>query len=333
MEGAGFEQRRAKEGAEAWITARVALKEPAAEGIVRFELESATGETLPGFDPGAHIDVRLPNGLIRQYSLSGSPGGGRRYEIAVLLEAQGRGGSRCAHDQVKAGMALDIGVPRNAFPLVAAPHSILCAGGIGITPILAMAEQLERDGASFEMHYCCRSIQRAAFLTRLREAGFSHRVHLHFDDGAAAQAFDASRVLKGADAGSHLYVCGPKGFMDHVIGVARESGFPAARIHFEYFAATTGDKSSDAAFDVCLAGSDVCVRVEPGQTVVEALAAYGILVPVSCEQGICGTCVMKVLDGIPEHRDTYLTDAERAANTCFTPCCSRARSATLVIAF
>lgn len=302
-----------------------------ADDIVHIVLESPAGTPLPAFAAGAHIDVELPNGLVRQYSLLGDPAQARQYELGVLREATGRGGSRSAHDDLHAGMHIRIGAPRNLFALLPARRSLLFAGGIGITPMLAMAQQLAHGQSDFTLHYCARSPARAAFLDRLRDAPWADRVRLHFDDGDARQKFDAAAVLAACSADTHLYVCGPTGFMDHVIGSARAAGWADANIHAESFAATDGARIGDQAFTVELARSGRVVPVAVGQTVAAALAAHGVEVPLSCEQGICGTCATRVLAGEPDHRDMYFSDAERAANDCFTPCCSRSKSDVLVL--
>jgi vanillate O-demethylase ferredoxin subunit len=313
------------------IEVRVARKACEAEGICSYELVRADGAPLPPFEAGAHIDVHLDGGLVRQYSLCNAPGETGRYLIAVLHEAASRGGSRAMHELVDTGSPLHIGPPRNHFPLAGSGRSLLLAGGIGVTPILAMAEALAAAGAEFELHYCARSPQRAAFRERIGASAFKERVHFHYDDGAAAQRLDLERLLGGADGTTELYVCGPQGFIAHVLGRAKEMGWPAARLHVEYFGAAHVDNGADQAFEVKLAASGKVVAVAAGQTVIEALAAHGVDIPYSCGEGVCGTCLTRVLDGVPEHRDLYLTEEEQAANDQFTPCCSRARTPQLVL--
>ncbi|HSV70079.1 MAG TPA: PDR/VanB family oxidoreductase [Methylibium sp.] len=314
-----------------WIAVTVARREAAAEGVASFELRRADGAPLPAFEAGAHIDVELPGGLVRQYSLCNRPGERERYLIGVLLEPNGRGGSRSAHERLAPGTALRIGAPRNHFALVPAKHSILLAGGIGVTPILAMAEALTAADASFELHYCSRSLARTAFAERLAAAPYASRVSLHHDDGPAAQQFDAARVLAAPAPDTHLYVCGPKGFMDHVILSATAQGWAAGHIHYEYFAGAVIDHRADGPFEVQVGRGGRVIRVEADQSVVAALAAAGVELPVSCEQGVCGTCITRVLGGTPDHRDLYFNEAEHAANDQFTPCCSRSKTPRLVI--
>ena len=315
------------------LAVTVTAREAIAEGVLRIELRAADdAAALPPFSAGAHIDVFLPAGLTRSYSLCNSPHEHGRYELGILLDPASRGGSRSAHADLQPGRAIEISAPRNHFGLVPAPHSLLLAGGIGITPLLSMAEQLARSEASFELHHCTRSLARTPYRDRIGSSAYASRARLHLDDGPAAQRFDATQALADAAPGSHLYVCGPQGFMDHVLGAARALGWSEERIHREYFsAAPLAAAANDGSFRLRLARSGRVVEVGAAQSVVQALAAQGITVPVSCEQGICGTCALRVLDGVPDHRDLWFSDAERAANDRFTPCCSRARCAELTI--
>lgn len=314
------------------LQVRVASKRDEALDIRTFELVRDDDRPLPAFSAGSHVDVHLPNGLIRQYSLCNEPGESHRYLIGVLRDPHSRGGSRAMHDQVGEGDLLTISAPKNHFPLASgANHSILLAGGIGVTPLLCMAERLAVTGASFEMHYCTRSRERTAFFQRIQGASFAPRVAFHHDDGPEAQKLDLDTLLRVPRPGVHLYVCGPKGFMDWVLGRARECGWAAGQLHYEFFTAEVVKSDSDAAFEVQLASSGKVVIVPKEMTVVQALAAAGIEVSTSCEQGICGTCLTRVLEGEPDHKDLYLTPEEQAVNDQFTPCCSRARSPRLVL--
>ena len=312
------------------ITVRVARKSTEALGICRFELLPVEGE-LPSSTPGAHIDVHLPNGLVRQYSVCNGPGESDRYIIGVLKDPGSRGGSTAIHE-VAEGDLLKVSAPKNHFPLDAsAKHSVLVAGGIGITPMLSMAEWLSASGESFELHYCVRSRDRAAFVERMSARPYADKVHLHFDDGEAGQKFDAESILATPRPGVHLYVCGPTGFMTWVLDTAKAKAWPAANVHREFFGAPAQDHSADGSFDIKIASTGKILRVAAGETVVHALAAVGIHIETSCEQGVCGTCLTRVLEGEPEHKDMYLTDDEKAANSSFLPCCSRAKSSCLVL--
>jgi vanillate monooxygenase ferredoxin subunit len=239
---------------------------------------------------------------------------------------------RRSYKQLKEGDTLEISAPKNHFALAhEAKRHVLLAGGIGITPILCMAERLAVMGAGFEIHYCTRSRERTAFVDRIARSSFAPRVTHHFDGGPAAQKLDIAALLAAPQPGTHVYVCGPKGFMDTVLGSARGAGWPEAQLHYEFFSAAPTASASDGSFEVQLASSGRVVVVPKDQSVVQALAAAGVDVMTSCEQGVCGTCITRVLEGEPDHRDVYFTPKEQAANDQFTPCCSRAKSARLVL--
>lgn len=313
-----------------WITVRLAEKRRVAEDVVGLALEPADGATLPPFTAGAHVDIELPGGLVRQYSLCNAPGASGRYELGILLDRQGRGGSRAVHETLAAGQSVRISPPRNLFPLRPAEHVVLMAGGIGITPILAMAEQLAHERASFELHYFVRAPERAAYLDRLGEPRFFGRWRLHVGERIPS-SFDTAAIFGTPHEGHRLYVCGPNAFMDFVLDGARAGGWPEERLHSERFAAAATSGAGDRPFEIEVEGRGLVVPVAVGQSAAEALAAAGIRIPLSCEQGICGTCLTTVVEGVPDHRDSYLSDQERAANDCFTPCCSRAATPRLVI--
>jgi len=315
---------------EVSIAVRIVEKRSLSEDVVGLVLEAVDGGRLPSFTAGAHVDIELPGGLIRQYSLCNAPGAPDRYELGILLDRNGRGGSRAVHEALAEGQTVRISAPRNLFPLQSADHSVLMAGGIGITPILSMAEQLAREGASFELHYFVRKPDRATFLDRLAEDRFAGRWQLHVGD-RIPPSFDMAATLGRPRAGHRLYVCGPNAFMDFVLDTARAGGWPGDRLHAERFAGIASPQGDDRPFEIEIEGRDLIVPVAAGQSAADALAAAGIRIPLSCEQGICGTCLTTVVDGVPDHRDAYLSDAEKAANDCFTPCCSRAATPRLVI--
>lgn len=300
-----------------------------ADGIASFELIDSAGATLPAFSAGAHIDVHVAPGLVRQYSLCDNPAVNRQWRIAVLREAEARGGSAALHDRVGVGDRLRVSAPRNHFGLVEARKSLLFAGGIEITPILAMAQSLHASGAEFDLHYCARSVKRMAFRYELERSGFASRVQFHTDNGHAAQRFDAERVLGSPGEGVHLCVCGSAGFMSYVLGVARQFGWPDVQCHREHFAAPLPAPSGDSPFEVVLARTGPGHVVLVGKSVVEVLRDAGVEIPTSCEVGVCGTCMTHVVSGTPDHRDAYLTEAERVGNRMFTPCCSRSRTPVL----
>lgn len=313
------------------IEVQVTARHNEAQDICSYELTSVDGQPLPAFTAGAHIDVQLPNGMIRQYSLCNHPEERHRYLIGVLRDAASRGGSRNLHEQILPGARLLISEPRNLFPLAPeARRSLLFAGGIGITPILCMAEHLAQSGAAFELHYCARSRERAAFIERLRQSPYADRVFLHFDEEPATM-LDAARVLAAPSEDLHLYVCGPGGFMQHVLDTAKVQGWQENCVHREYFAAAPTDTRADGSFSVKVASSGQVFEVPADRSVVQVLESHGIEIPVSCEQGVCGTCLTRVLEGVPEHRDMFLTEAEQACNDQFTPCCSRSKTPLLVL--
>lgn len=307
----------------------VTRREDQAPAVSVFELRRPDGSPLPPFTAGAHVDVEIADGLVRQYSLCGNPADTDRYRLGILREQESRGGSAGIHRDFAEGTRLRISEPRNHFPLADdATHSILIGGGIGITPLIAMAWQLQQQGQSFELHYCVRAADQAGFIPEL-EVAFPEQFHLHVSGDSAAGRLDAEALLVGADSGTHLYVCGPAGFMDWVFAAADQVGFPPAHIHREYFSAEVD--TSGAAFEVFAEASGVTVQVPEGITIAEALREAGIRVDVSCEQGICGTCICDVIEGIPDHKDQFLNDEEREMNDQIAVCCSRALSDRLVL--
>lgn len=318
----------------ATFTVRVARTWREAKGVQAFELRDPDGAALPPFTAGAHVDVHLPGGVVRQYSLCNDPRDMSRYVIAVLL--QEGAGSRAMH-AMEEGALVTLGMPRNGFELdTGARRSLLLAGGIGITPLLSMAERLNILDRQFALHYCVRSMDAVAFAGRLREAPFAHRVQVHADDGPVSRRFDLPALLAGAGAFTdlHLYVCGPAGFIAMAKETALAHGVAAERIHVEHFAnaGTVVDGSSSASsFHVRVASNGQTIAVPAGQSVVDCLAEHGVAIPVSCRQGVCGSCLTTVLEGEPDHQDCYLTDTERAQGDRFLPCCSRSRTPLLVL--
>ncbi|MDN5842680.1 MAG: PDR/VanB family oxidoreductase [Alcaligenaceae bacterium] len=314
------------------LSVKVASKSTEAVDIVSLDLVSLDGGALPEFSAGAHIDVHVPGGLIRQYSLSSDCSESSHYRIGVLREPNSRGGSVILHDRVQAGDILQISAPRNRFALVPAQRSILLAGGIGVTPLMCMARQLQAQGAQFEFHYCSRSRERMAYLQEISDSEFSGQACFHFDNDEASH-MDLNAVLSAPDRQTHVYICGPAGFIDYAIGRAQALGWPESNIHFERFAATEHQAPlvGDQTFQVKLASTGEVFDIPADEPITKVLDRQGVFIPVSCEEGICGTCLTGVVEGVPDHRDSYLTDEEHAANDQFTPCCSRSKSPMLVI--
>ncbi|RDU98870.1 PDR/VanB family oxidoreductase [Trinickia dinghuensis] len=301
-----------------------------AEGIIALELVDPSGGELPPFDAGAHVEVDVGNGLTRHYSLCNSPQERDRYVLGVLREPSSRGGSASIHEGFHEGTCIEVSPPRNHFALdESAGHSVLVAGGIGITPLLAMAWRLHALGASFELHYCVRNRARAAFIDLLRQSPFAERVTVHCDDDGDAARLNMRAMLQNPRPDTHVYVCGPGGFINALIYVARDCAWNEANVHYEFFAASVCASGAGSGFVVHAARSGLRVDVPAGKSVAQALLEAGIDVPLSCEQGVCGTCLTRVLEGVPEHRDVFLTPEERAANDRMLLCCSRAHSPLL----
>ena len=296
----------------------------AAADINLYEFRSPEGAQLPAFAAGAHVDLHLPNGLTRQYSLSNSQDERDRYVIGVKKDASSRGGSRCVHEQLRVGMIVPVGAPRNNFPLhEEATHSVLIAGGIGITPIACMVRRLRDRGLSWELHYSARRREEAAFLDQL---GAQH-VQLHIDEERGGAFLDIQAIVRHADTNAHLYCCGPAPMLDAFESAAL--GRPPGQIHVERF--SPAKAAGGGAFFVELAKSGRRIFVEPGQSITDALRSHGVEVQTSCEQGICGTCETRVLAGRPDHRDELLSDSEKAANDVMMICCSGSKDDLLVL--
>lgn len=300
--------------------------------IAIYELVDPQGAHVPQFTAGAHIDLFLPSGLIRQYSLCNDPIERTRYCIAVQREAGGRGGSAEVHDTFTPGTLVEIAIPRNHFPLSSDARShLLIAGGIGITPILSMVHTLNREGRAWSLHYCTRSVEDTAFRDFLAAPCLQPRVHFHHDGGDPSKGLDAEALLAEVTEGCHVYCCGPSGLMRAV----REAGkhWPQATIHFEHFSSdqTTPSASSqpDGAFQIELARSGRVLNVPAGRTILDVLQEAGLELDYMCREGVCGTCLTDVLEGLPDHRDLVLDDDEKAANTSIAICCSRALSSKL----
>ncbi|HEX9396464.1 MAG TPA: PDR/VanB family oxidoreductase [Burkholderiales bacterium] len=314
-------------------TVRVAQIQREATDILSFELAPSDGRPLPPYAPGAHIDVHLAPDLIRQYSLCDAPDSSDKYRIAVKREEKSRGGSRAMHETVQIGAKLEIGEPRNNFPLAAsASRHLLVAGGIGVTPLLSMAQHLWRRQTPFELQYFTRSREHAAFHTLLSSAELRDKVRFHYGYEAEQVRDCLHNLLRRQPDGTHLYVCGPRPFMDLVESTATPA-LPRGSVHLEYFSADPASLSGPReAFEIAVASTGSCYRVPADKSIVQVLAENGIDIPVSCEQGVCGTCLTGVVDGVPDHRDVFLTDEERRAGKRMLLCVSRARTPRITLA-
>lgn len=313
------------------LTVKVASKQRAADGIVALELVSPQGDALPQFHAGAHIDVHIDGLTPRQYSLCGDPEDRRMYRIGVLRDEGSRGTSVHLNDTVQVGDELQISEPKNHFPLMPAEHYVLLAGGIGITPLMCMAMTLHKRHASFELHYACRSESRAAFLSELKAAPYASQVHTWWDD-VPGQSLNLDHVVAKRSGLSKLYVCGPTGLLDSAQNKASQFGWEKDNVHVEYFSGGNTASDSDTDFELEIASTGEVIVVKKSESALNAMLACGIDIPCSCEEGVCGMCITQVVSGTPDHRDRYLTDAEKAKNDVFAPCCSRSKSGRLVIA-
>lgn len=314
---------------EAVLSARVTERRAVGgAGIVTFVLEGVDGP-LPGFTPGAHIDVHLPSGRVRQYSLVNAPGD--RYQIAVKPEPAGRGGSLEVHETLQVGTAVTISTPRNNFELTRADGYVLVAGGIGITPLLSMARYLWSTGTPFTLHVCAQGAEAVPFRDELADLPFAGAIATHLDSAPGRTSLAPSTDLGRWEAGTELYVCGPAGFMDWIRDRALELGWPLDTIHRESFSAPVYDITDSRPFDVVLARRNITLHVPAGRQILDVLAEHEIVVPWACSQGVCGTCVTPVLAGEPEHRDAVLSPEVRAANTAMCLCVSRAKTDTVVL--
>lgn len=315
------------------LKVRIVEKRPEAVDIVTLVLEPLAGEQqLPSFSAGSHVDVEIRPGLVRQYSLCNDSEETHRYVIGALKDPGSRGGSVAVHEELAVGQEIRISHPRNHFSLAHnASRSLLFAGGIGVTPILCMTERLALTDADFSMHYCARSRDRMAFLKHIQSAPYADKVSLHFDDEDESQKLDLKRVLASESHDSHIYVCGPSGFMNFIIDTVRELGWPEDHVHYEFFVPADVDTSGDEVFEIQVASSGKVYQVGVDDTIVSVLADDDVEIMTSCEQGICGSCITRVLDGTPEHRDQVLTDQEREEESWITPCCSRSKTKRLVL--
>ncbi len=294
--------------------------------MVVLELARPGGEEFPAWTPGAHVDVAIAPDLDRQYSLCGDPADRRTWTIAVLREPESRGGSIHLHDRVTAGSGLVVRGPRNEFPLEAAPAHLFIAGGIGITPLLPMIRALDAAGADWRLVYGGRRAASMAFVEQL--AGLGERVTVWPEDERGL--LDLDELLAQPLPGTKVYCCGPGALIDAV--EERCSGWPAGALHVERFRPKDGALDGERnEFEVRLDRSGLTLTVGPDQTIADVVEEAGIDILTSCREGTCGTCETTVLEGVPDHRDSLLTDDEKAANDTMTICCSRSLTPCLVL--
>jgi tetrachlorobenzoquinone reductase len=313
------------------IAARLTAITPVARDTNLYTFQRTDGAALPAYKPGAHIDLHLPNGLIRQFSLVVPNTDPTSYVVGVKRDENSRGGSRYIVEQMKVGDEIKISAPRNTFPLVAdAEHVVLFAGGIGITPIWCMAQELAALGRSFKLYYACRSRADMAFVDELEKLDAKLR-HLHFDDTAGG-VLDMAAAIAETPAGAHLYCCGPNPMLKAF--EAATAGRPRNLIHVEYFTPkeeAAGGEGKLGGFWVELARSGEEYFIPEGKKILEVLYEAGVDVDYSCELGICGACETKVISGIPEHHDSVLSEEEQAENTKVMICCCGCKTERLVL--
>ena len=307
---------------------RVTRNDKIADGIHMLEFRDAGGQPLPEFSAGAHIAIQVPNGLLRKYSLCNDPAERDRYLVAVKREANSRGGSIDLIDHVKAGDQLMVAAPVNDFGLPPrAQEFLFIAGGIGITPFMAMIRQLRTEGKRFRLFYCARSPETTAFLDELSAPEFKDQVTIHYDGGDPSRSLDLRPILQERKNREHLYCCGPRPLMEAVRHMTDH--WSSTAVHFEAFSDAETHKPTDKPFKVKLARSGAVVEVPTTKTILEALREHGLDVPSSCETGTCGTCRTKLLAGEADHRDLVLAEHERADTIMI--CVSRARSDEITI--
>ncbi|HKR92354.1 PDR/VanB family oxidoreductase [Novosphingobium sp.] len=316
---------------EPLFPARIVAIELAAEDILSFTLHPLDAALPDGIDPGSHIDVHLPNGMMRSYSLSNGYDQRLGFRLTVARDANSRGGSTYMHDKLRVGQIIDISKPRNNFKLAEdAAMSVFFAGGIGVTPFLPMIARLNQVGKPWRLYYCTRNEERAALVNEIRqlEADGVGQFISHYDDRDGL--FDLKGTLAALSGDTHVYCCGPKGMLDAFRAGAQVSGLGSDRVHFEYFNADV-ESATEGGFVVVLNQSGAEIRINPGQTILQALTEHGVNVPFSCEEGICGACETRVIEGVPDHRDMILSDEEKRQSKTMMVCCSGSKSDRLVL--
>jgi phthalate 4,5-dioxygenase reductase subunit len=307
---------------------RVTRNDRIADGINLIEFRHPADQSLPEFSAGAHITIKVPNGLLRKYSLCNDPAERDRYQVAVKREANGRGGSADLVDTVKAGDELMVAPPVNDFGLPQRAQDFLfIAGGIGITPIMAMIQEVQKQGKRFRLFYCTRSPETTAFADELSKPEFEGKVIIHHDQGDPACALDLKPILAERKNREHLYCCGPRPLMEAVRHLTDH--WSSTAVHFEAFSEAETHKAGDKPFKVRLARSGRLLDVPVTKTILEVLRENGLEVPSSCETGTCGTCRTKLMAGVADHRDLVLADHERGDTIMI--CVSRALSDEITI--
>lgn len=308
------------------ITLRVRSAERVSEDVIQIELESMAGLDLPAWQPGAHVEIALPSGLVRHYSLCGDVDDHKTYRIAVLRETAGRGGSAELHEIAAPGLALPVRAPRNNFELHEAPAYLFLGGGIGITPLIPMIQRAERDGLPWTLVYGGRTHDSMAYRRELQER-YPEHVRIFADDAEGRPDFRA--LLSHATPGTLVYACGPGPMLDYLAVLTSDHDWPIV-LQTERFSVAEVETAGQP-FDVELARSGTTLHIEQDETILQVMQAKGLNPPFSCENGYCGTCEALVLEGQPQHRDTYLSDEEKDDSFSMMICVSRSVSERLVL--
>jgi vanillate O-demethylase ferredoxin subunit len=302
-----------------------------AEGIFSYELRDPAGAELPPFTAGAHIDLNLPTGVVRSYSLTNPQSERHRYVVAVQKDRVSRGGSTWVHDKLRTGDIITISAPRNNFELNEnAKHTLLIAGGIGVTPLWCMSQRLASLGRSFELIYCARTPKDAAFRETIEAIGAKAgaKVTFNYDGVPGGKMLDLTAVAASVAPDTHVYCCGPLPMLEAFEAATKD--LPRDNVHVEYFTAKDAP-AAEGGFTVVLAKSGKTFLVPPGKTILETLLDAGMNVASSCLEGVCGTCETRVLEGVPDHRDVVLTESERKASKTMMICCSGSKTDKLVL--
>ncbi|MGR3424561.1 MAG: PDR/VanB family oxidoreductase [Sagittula sp.] len=307
------------------LTMRVEARRPLTEQICEFTLAPLDGAELPTFEPGAHVTIETPSKAMRRYSLINDGSAPEVYKIAVKREPESRGGSASMHDEATVGTELRVEPPENDFPMGEANEYLLIAGGIGVTPIYSMAQQLDREGKPFNIIYCTRSPEDTAYLDEMR-AAFGDRLLVHHDEGDPEKVYDFWDHFE-EPKNMHVYCCGPAPLMEEIEAISGH--WPEGRVNFEDFKPVDVVREDDKAFDVVLEKSGKRVTVPEDRSILEALRDAGVATVSSCESGTCGTCKTRLLSGEVDHRDMVLMDEEKSDNIMI--CVSRAKEGELVL--
>ncbi|WP_315741753.1 MULTISPECIES: PDR/VanB family oxidoreductase [unclassified Bradyrhizobium] len=316
---------------DALHTVVVARKAIEAYNMASFELVPADDQPLPGFTPGSHIDVTLPNGLIRQYSLWNSSSERNRYCIGVWKDANSRGGSKALHLDIQEGDKLQVSRPRNRLKVPkTTTRALLLARGIGVTPMLSIADALKAKNIPFELHYVFALMSPDSFRSTIEASSFAENTTFYKESSEDNQLLKPTTVLADRPEDTQLFICGVDWWQDPIIALAKQKGFAEERIHVERFTAKAAAALLDKVFEIKIASTGATFKIPGDKTVTAFLEESGVKIQTSCEQGMCGTCKTKVLEGEIDHRDKRLSSEQRAQGY-FLPCVSRAKGDTLVL--